>query len=161
MERELSPVEPTRARSVRDGLQGGMLHVLGMAALYRFDVLLDPCGRPTRGERRHIRHLPRRGRRGAWYPGLGRMVLALLTSEAAGDVYLVPTREEHSSNVRLYRTSSGRRRARRLALRRSIRMVIGDPVPLLKSGLTPATDPRRIAATLRAGYRSARMTTRA
>ena len=80
------------------------------------------------------------------------MVLELLACEAAGDVYLVPTREEHSSNVRLYRALSGRRRARRLALRRSIRMVIGDPVSLLKSGLTPVTDPRRIAATLRAGY---------
>ena len=159
----LLPVDPTWERSSRNGWAGSLSHLLTLALLYRFDEPRDP--RLAReGNRRSIlaaaEHVlaggaslifPGGGGEKAWYPGLGLLVSEVLARDA-DEVYLLPVREENSSNMRLYRTLSRRGSPPRRLLRRPIRLTVGRPQALTSMASLRGSEPQQIVDRLRRRY---------
>jgi len=165
----LFPVEPAYTRTAREGLKHGLSHLLSMALLYRFDQMPDPVtakqlnGQSIRAASEHVRSggvsviFPGGGGTRRWYPGLGRLISQLLQDPGASEPLLVPIREMHSSNLRLYRLLSGRTGSRSKKSRKlPITLAVGRPQPLSSYAFTDRTSPQEIVKTLRTQFRRTR-----
>ena len=89
-----------------------------------------------------------------WFPGIG--IVAQRVAAAMRDrmVYLVPIREEHSTNQRVYaqlRDGLWSRGKRAILYRRPIRLRVGAPIPLAEI-VTPHATVEEIISRLRSHY---------
>lgn len=152
------PLEPThRVSSRRRGLMNPA-HALSLSALRRLDQTagLDEAREANRAALdAGVRHVlaggalvifPDGGREGGrWYPGLGRLAVALQGSGAL----LVPVHEGGSSNRRIY--SALRRGGRRLR-HDPIRFSIGEPMPIQRLALPTDVEPLEVVRLLESLY---------
>ncbi len=163
LERDIFPVDPTYDRSAREGLKTGFSHMLTMALLYRFDEGVDieqareQNLSSIQAAAEHVSHggvsliFPGAGGTRVWYPGLGVLIKEVLRNEPDTDVYLVPIHEAHSSNLRLYRALSKKRRG--FGRRPPLSLHVGQPRPLRYEGFSLSQKPREIAHQLHWAYR--------
>ena len=159
------PLEPTHLLSSRRRGFTSPAHAVSLSALRRLDQAAD-LGEARRANRaaldEGVRHVlaggalaifPDGGREGGpWYPGLGRLAIALRGSDAL----LVPVHEGDSSNRRLY--AALRHRSRRAGRRRPMRFSIGEPMPIGRLTLPDDVGPLEVSRLLESIYRTTRWT---